>query len=96
MADVKVTWATQDQAITNASSAHHFLVGVGTVEQSLPLTAREAIFANVAPGNYSVRVQLSDANDVALAPMLTGSVSVPLPPPPATAPVPITVTAIVQ
>ena len=98
MANVKVMWTTQDQTIPNASAAHHFLVGVGTMEQSVPLTTREAIFQNVAPGDYDVRVTLSDSNDAALAPMMTASVTVPdvAPPPLATAPVPITVTAVVQ
>jgi len=98
MANIIVTWTTQDEPVPNAALINHFGIklspaagGADLDDASEPLTARSHTFVNVAPGDYIVTVQSynSDESQPSAVP-LTAPVSVL---PEVTAPVAVTVSA---
>ena len=95
MKTVIVKFTVENRVVANAERADHFVVGLGVIEASVPLTAREHTFTNVAPGSYAGFVSCNDASGNELAPPAIYSVEVPEDPA-LTAPIPVTVTVTVS
>lgn len=91
MADVLVTWTTQDKPV--ATPADHFVVTCGVQEQNAALTETQSLFHGVPDGTIALAVTLVDAGNNQLAPPITGSVVVVSP---ILGPTPITVQGVVQ
>jgi len=96
MANVVVSWETQDEVVPDAAKINHFGIKLqgtdGTVvdDVSEPLDVRSHTFLNVAPGDYFVVAQSYNADEsVSSAPPLQAPVTVPAE---ATAPVIVTLT----
>lgn len=93
MKTVIVNYVTQDAVVPGAETAHHFVIGLGSLEGLQPLESRSHTFVEVDPGTYQGHVTLVDVDGVALAPQVTFEVVVPVD---TTAPVPISVNVVLQ
>lgn len=95
MKTVVVKFTVEQRVVANADKADHFVIGLGVIEASAPLTAREHTFTNVAPGSYAGFVSCNAADGSELAGPAVFSVEVPEDTP-LTAPIPVTVTVTVS
>jgi hypothetical protein len=90
--NLKVVWQTQNQAIPNAASFTKFRVKVGSVASIvLPITEREVEFQDIAPGTYTVTVELISEDETQVGGVASVEAIVP-----STVPVPSVVTVTIN
>jgi hypothetical protein len=99
MANVVISWITQDEIIPNAASFTQYQVslvdasGASAGQANEPLASRSHTFLNIAAGNYTASVALVDPAGVVALPPVSGPVVVPSQP---SAPVPISLSVILS
>lgn len=83
MATITAVWTPQNVEIPNAASFNQLdaklatMDGVQVEDQTLSITASATSFFNVAPGDYTVTVQLMDNQGNIGGVPLTGAITVP-------------------